>query len=103
MRCFRFRPWVDDRSGAFSVKRVVIPEEMDDEALSAKEHLHALEGLARINFFSCSAQNLWPAIESLAKENPKKILRVLDIATGSGDIPISLWKKAIKKGVLLNI
>lgn len=85
------------------MKRFVAPEEMDSEALSAKEHLRALKGLARINFFSRSAHNLWSAIEALAQENPEKPLRVLDIATGSGDIPIALWKRARKKGIRLEI
>lgn len=85
------------------MKRRVIPEEMDDEAIDPKDHLYALKGLARINLFSRSAHNLWPAIEALAHEMPEKPLHVLDIATGFGDIPISLWKKARKKGVLLEI
>ena len=85
------------------MKRVVVTEEMDDAALGAKEHGRALDGLARINFFSRSARNLWTVIEALAQEDPGRRLRVLDIATGSGDIPVSLWKKAKKNGVLLEI
>lgn len=80
-----------------------MPEVMDDEAINPKDHLHALKGLARINFFSGSSHILWSAIEALAHEMPEKRLRVLDIATGSGDIPIDLWKKAKKKGILLEI
>lgn len=85
------------------MKRIVVPEEMDDEAIGRKEHQHALQGLERLNFFSGSAQHLWPAIEALACQRRERPLRVLDIATGSGDIPISLWKKARKKNILLEI
>lgn len=85
------------------MKRIVIPEEMDHEAIAPKDHIHALKGLARINFFSGCARNLWAAIEALAQEKPGTMLRVLDIATGSGDIPISLWKKARRNGVSLKI
>ncbi len=76
---------------------------MDDEAISPKDHLCALKGLARINIFSRSVHNLWPSIEVLARENPEKPLRVLDIATGFGDIPIALWKMAGKKKIALEI
>lgn len=85
------------------MKRVITPEAMDDEALDQKEHHRALKGLERINLLSMSAHHLWPAIEALACRNPAKPLRVLDIATGSGDIPIALWKKAKRKKILLEI
>ncbi len=85
------------------MRRTVTPEEMDDEAIAPKDHIKALKGLARINLFSGAAHILWPAIEALAREMPDKPLRVLDIATGSGDIPTSLWKMARKKRILLEI
>lgn len=85
------------------MKRIIVPEEMDNETLSAEEHIHALKGLARVNFFSRSAHNLWAIIEELAQEKTGKPLRLLDIATGFGDIPIFLWKRARRKRVLLEI
>ncbi len=70
--------------------RVRVPELMDDPNLAADAHRQALAGLARINALTRSANLLWPTIRDLA--NGK--LTVLDIATGSGDIPLQLWKWA---------
>src|SRR5438270_818200 len=39
----------------------------------------------------------------LAKQHPGKTLRVLDVATGSGDVPISLWNKATDARVTLHV
>lgn len=71
-----------------------VPELMDDPGLDPGEHRRALSGLARINRVSGSAGVLWPAIRQLARERSGKPLRVLDVATGSGDVPIRLWWKA---------
>lgn len=74
-------------------RRERVPELMDDPGLDPGEHRRALAGLARINRFSGSAGVLWPAIRELFRERGKP-LRVLDVATGSGDVPIRLWWKA---------
>ncbi len=72
------------------------PELMDDPALDPAEHRRALAGLARINAVSGSANLLWPALRKLAKEHARP-LRVLDIATGSGDVPLALHRFAEKE------
>ena len=69
------------------------PELMDDPALPDADHRRALAGLKRINTVSGSANVLWPALKSLAKRGP---LKVLDIATGSGDVPLELHRRAEK-------
>lgn len=69
------------------------PELMDDPALDAAEHRRALAGLARINAVSGSAGVLWPALRKLATDLNRPI-RVLDIATGSGDVPLALHHRA---------
>ena len=76
-----------------------IPELMDAPALDPAEHRRALAGLARINRFSRSAAALWPTIRKLARENAERTLRVLDVATGSGDVPLSLAHKAHSVGL----
>ena len=76
---------------------------MDDPALGAAQHLQALRGLARLNALSGSASILWPSIARLAAAFPKQSMRVLDIATGAGDVPIALWKRARRAGVRLSI
>jgi len=70
------------------------PELMDDPSLDSREHLQALQGLERINAVSLVAQSLWTEIRKLAKENPVQPLQLLDIATGAGDLPVRLMKRA---------
>ena len=78
------------------------PELMDDPSLDAEVHRKALVGLARINRWSGSAEVLWPAIRELARKQSRP-LRLLDIATGSGDVPIALWQRAKREGVAIEI
>src|SRR4051794_15613738 len=71
---------------------------MDQPELPAAEHVQALVGLARINWFSGSAGILWPALRTAAR-GAGRTLRVLDVATGAGDVPIRLWHKARRAGL----
>jgi SAM-dependent methyltransferase len=73
-----------------------IPELMDDPAVDPAAHRRALAGLARINRLSRSPAILWPPLRELAKAGP---LRVLDVATGGGDVPIALRRKAVAAGL----
>lgn len=79
-----------------------IPELMDDPALCPDAHRHALAGLARLNRVSGSAGVLWPAVRNLAR-GLKRTLRVLDVATGSGDVPRGLLRRAKRAGVSLEV
>ena len=79
-----------------------VPELMDDPALDPAEHRRALAGLARLNRFSAGAAVLWPAIAKLAAEL-KRTVRVLDVATGSGDIPCALVMRARRAGIALDV
>jgi 2-polyprenyl-3-methyl-5-hydroxy-6-metoxy-1,4-benzoquinol methylase len=79
-----------------------IPELMDDPAIDPAEHRRALVGLARLNRFSNSAGVLWPALAKLARELNRP-LRVLDAATGSGDVPKQLLARAKRAGVVLEV
>ena len=82
-------------------QRQLEPEDMDDPAL-ATERLHgALSGLTRLNFVSNSVRIVWRPIRSLAKGLKTDRLRVLDIATGAGDVPIALSKRAGRVSVAL--
>lgn len=79
-------------------QRERIPEWMDDAALDPAQHRQALRGLARLNRFSGSAEILWPRIAQLAHAQRQGTIRILDIATGSGDIPMRLAAKAHRAG-----
>lgn len=84
-------------------RRERIAELMDDPALDPAEHRRALAGLARINRFSRSAAILWPPIRDLAREAAPEPLRILDVATGSGDVPLALARMARRDGVALGL
>lgn len=77
-----------------------VPERMDDPALDEAAQVSALRGLQRINWLSRSAAIVWPPIRDLARTMPvgARPLRVLDIATGAGDVPIGLWRRAVRAG-----
>ncbi len=68
------------------------PEIMDQPDLDPQRHLHALRGLSWINYLSGSARILWPELARAANDSPGPV-RVLDVATGAGDVPIRLWKR----------
>jgi 2-polyprenyl-3-methyl-5-hydroxy-6-metoxy-1,4-benzoquinol methylase len=77
-------------------------EEMDQPGLERAEHTRALGGLARINWWSRSAGILWPQLVRQAR-GAKEPLRILDVATGAGDVPIRLSRWARRKGIRLQI
>jgi SAM-dependent methyltransferase len=79
------------------------PELMDQPGLDAAEHAHALCGLARINWLSRSDAILWPAIEQLARTHRGSAIRVLDVASGGGDVPLALAKRALRAGFDLEV
>ncbi|MBI3291560.1 MAG: methyltransferase domain-containing protein [Elusimicrobia bacterium] len=79
------------------------PELMDDPALEMSRHIGALRGLERINRWSGSARMMWPPICELTQASKAQSLRVLDIATGAGDVPIGLWQMARWAGFSLHI
>jgi SAM-dependent methyltransferase len=71
---------------------------MDDPALDPQLHFEALKGLGRINFLSASSRILWGAIVGLALEREDGPLRILDLASGGGDVPLQLWRRAHRLG-----
>ena len=81
-----------------------VAELMDDPALDYSSHAEALRGLERLNFVSTSAASLWSQIKPLTKQKQHaQPFRILDIATGGGDIPVALLKAAALDGVQIEI
>ncbi|HVK14644.1 MAG TPA: methyltransferase domain-containing protein [Gemmataceae bacterium] len=78
--------------------RVRVPELMDDPGLPVREHVRALAGLRRINALSRSDAILWPPLRDLARRSNRP-LRVLDVATGAGDVPLRLAARFRKAGL----
>jgi len=69
------------------------PELMDQPDLETHLHSHALDGLRRINRFSRSSAILWRPIHTLCKRSARP-LRILDIASGGGDVMLTLAQQA---------
>ena len=79
------------------------PELMDQPGLDAFDHSRALRALGRINRLSRSASILWPAIAALSASQAGHTVRVLDLATGGGDVPIDLAIRAARSGLDIRI
>lgn len=88
-------------------QRHVQPEVMDQPGLNGGEHHQALSALARINWISASGLILWPSIRALYQKRVKagdtRPVRVLDVATGGGDVPVRLWRRAKRNRIPLQV
>jgi SAM-dependent methyltransferase len=76
---------------------------MDDPDLDPRLHDQALVGLERLNIVSRSAGILWPDIADLARRLAPRPVRVLDLACGSGDVAVSLWRRARRAGLDVSV
>ncbi len=83
--------------------RVDAPELMDDPALAADQHHDALDGLAGLNGWSATTRLLWQPIRELSRELRGRPIRILDVATGAGDMPLRLWRRAKREGIAVDI
>ena len=75
---------------------------MDDPDLDPDEHRRALGGLARLNRVSCAARIPWRGVIDLARSSDRP-LSVLDVATGSGDVPIDCARRSRREGLELEL
>eukprot|EP00913_Durusdinium_trenchii_P006232 g5844.t1 len=82
--------------------RKLTPELMDDPALGESDHRTALAGLAQLNRVAGVRSLLWREIRPLARGLDRP-LRVLDVATGSADIPVGLARLAKRDLVHLDL
>lgn len=85
--------------------RVLVPELMDDPALGRSEHARALRGLARINRLSGAADAIWREIRPTASRHAEGgvQIRMLDVATGSGDVPLTVAARAARSGIRMRV
>ncbi len=93
---------------AMLARRLLTPEQIDDPSLDPTEHRAALFALARINRLTGIPSTLWlhihRHIESAASTpSLDRPVRVLDIGTGGGDIPIALSQIAARGGFQLEV
>jgi 2-polyprenyl-3-methyl-5-hydroxy-6-metoxy-1,4-benzoquinol methylase len=79
------------------------PELMDDPALDAGEHERALRALSRLNRVSRAGRILWREVRAVAGVPGHPPVRLLDVATGSGDMPVELACRARREGIGLTV
>ena len=79
------------------------PELMDQPGIDPLDHHQALLGLARINALTRSAACFFPDIRRLAKLNPARRLRLLDVACGGGDTVRAISRMAKREGIDLEV
>lgn len=76
---------------------------MDDPSLDRDEHRRALAALGRANAVSRTAASLWPAIRRLASRDPRRRLRIADLACGGGHVSVALARLAARDRVEADI
>lgn len=88
----------------FLSQRDCQPELMDDPSLPRADHQAALQGLRRANCLSRSACIVWPLLRKLAASSPAgQPLRILDIATGGGDVAWEIARRASRKNLPIQV
>ena len=83
--------------------RRLTEEQMDSPTIGEASHRQALAGLRRINRVSRTAAALLPAIVDFANRKNKSHLRVLDVASGGGDVPVKLASLARDAGITVDL
>jgi 2-polyprenyl-3-methyl-5-hydroxy-6-metoxy-1,4-benzoquinol methylase len=75
---------------------------MDQPGLDCETHRRALDGLRAANAISRTSQVIWRGIKEagIVPDNGRP-LRILDIATGGGDVVMGVAKLAVRQGVLV--
>lgn len=76
---------------------------MDDPALDPAEHLRALRGLGKLNSTTGVASALFRRLQRYSQEHPERPLRVLDVATGGGDLPIQWARMAARRQIAMQL
>ena len=80
---------------------------MDAPDLDPSRHIHALRTLARVNLISGVGGRVWKEILHLWRERggpkPDRVLRLLDVACGGGDVVVYVASRARAAGLPLEV
>jgi 2-polyprenyl-3-methyl-5-hydroxy-6-metoxy-1,4-benzoquinol methylase len=80
------------------------PELMDQPGLDERAHAQALKGLSRINWISRTSAMIWKPIRKLARTaDNARPLRILDVASGGGDVALGLARRAARDGISVQV
>lgn len=86
------------------MKRVLTPERMDDPAVPRDELARALRFIRAVNKRLGGAAALTRELDRLVRtESPTEPITILDLATGSADIPVLVRRWADRAGVAVRI
>jgi len=84
-------------------RRARRPELMDQPDLDESSHRRALTGLGRINALSHTLRALADEVCRIAESKGLPSVRVLDVASGGGDVAIRLARSARSRGVEVEV
>lgn len=79
------------------------PELMDQPGIDAGVHRDALAGLERVNRLSFAAAALYRPITARMQSEPSRRWKLLDVACGAGDVPITLTRATAEAGLSLKV
>jgi SAM-dependent methyltransferase len=79
------------------------PELMDQPGLKENLHRGALRGLGRLNRASGTGRVVWQALERLIATEAPRTWRVLDLASGGGDVAIDVARRAARSGARVQV
>ena len=81
-----------------------LPAKMiNDPSLSRAEQLRVMRGLARFNRLMSLPDAMYSHLRRYARDTSGRSLNVLDVASGSGDMPIGWAKRAQSDGIKMQI
>ena len=86
-----------------TVQRNLQAEWMDQEGIDPKIHQDALRGLARLNRLTGVAASMYRQIRAIANRTRNKTVTLIDVASGSGDLPIAWAKWAKRESIDLHV
>ena len=90
----------------WSIPRARQPELMDDPALPAADHMHALDALARINMLSLTSSQVVRAISRMhagrdplqpSSRHNGRPFQVVDVACGGGDVTVAVARRLSRR------
>ncbi|TWT54964.1 hypothetical protein Pla22_26180 [Rubripirellula amarantea] len=76
---------------------------MDDPAIPKDVHAKALKGLTRLNAVSGVRGAMYRRLRRIAMTKPGRRLRLIDVASGAGDLPIDWARRAKRDSIDLQI
>lgn len=83
--------------------RQMTAERMDAPDVPPTAHLQALAGLRRINRISRTAETMLGRLTAFGHRQRLKRLRLLDVASGGGDVPIAIALGARRAGLTVDL